>query len=113
MFNFNVFLDVSDLCVNNDGSFDLVGVRTDCIKLPFSIEVIPAHNEKSGSICDRKEWQECMSDVVGPFVAVLASNIRGVRLVWKSTDMHMMDGLCSARAGGGVHAEVICAFNKI
>jgi hypothetical protein len=93
--------DLAETLLDDDRTLELVGIRTDCIKLPFSIEVTTGQSE---------EWQVCVSGALGPFVEVPPTRVTGVRLVWRCTDMHMMDGLSSARAGGGLHAEVIGAI---
>lgn len=89
---------------------DLVGIRTDCTKLPFSVEVRSV--QQGGGV---GKWQECLTGALGPYVELptVLCGVGGVRLVWQSTDMHMMDGLCSARAGGGLHAQVVAACRTI
>mmetsp|Transcript_21131 Transcript_21131/g.35615 ORF Transcript_21131/g.35615 Transcript_21131/m.35615 type:complete len:610 (-) Transcript_21131:150-1979(-) len=92
--------------LENGEAIELVGIRTDCIKLPFSVEVRSV--QQGGGL---GKWQECLTGALGPYVELpsVQCGVGGVRLVWQSTDMHMMDGLCSARAGGGLHVQVIAA----
>ena len=94
-----IIVEVTNDVRSPDGTFELIGIRTDCIKLPFSVEI----KRKN------KEWEECLANAFGPFVDVNVRNVTSVRIVWRSTDMHLLDGLCSARAGGGLHVEVIGA----
>ncbi len=79
---------------------EVIGIRTDCIKLPFSIEITQSANS---------EWLECLADCLGPIVEVQLPNVTGIRLVWKSTDLHVLGGLSTSRGGGGLHVEVIGA----
>ena len=102
MNNLYILFDVDlETVIYGNKSFELICVRTDCVKLPFSIEVTQGV---------RSEWQECLSGCLGPIVEVQLPNVTGIRLVWKTTDLHMLDGLCSSWSGGGIHVEILGAL---
>lgn len=102
---------LDDAPLGEGETFELVGIRTDCIKLPFSVSVKHVTRGEGGA---REIWQECLSNGLGPYVSLPTplQGVSGVRVVWPSTDMHMMDGLCSARAGGGLHLQLVAACLK-
>jgi hypothetical protein len=87
-----------------DGPWTLSAVRTDCENLPFALDV--KYSSSGGS----KEWAEVASELRGP-LAKLGSklgplhDVVSARLRWSSTDMHQLQGLSTARSGGGIHAE--------
>ena len=81
-----------------DGAWTLVAVRTDCIKLPFSL-FVKRQNKKG--------WEKVATDLRGPIAAVGSLNgITTARLCWASTDMFQLSGLSTARSGGGLHADL-------
>ena len=103
---------ISPVC---NGVIKVIAIRTDCIKLPFRIEVIINDNTNNTNTNsnsntakgNNRQWICVMDNCYGPVVECQIEHVLGLRLVWLSTDLNMLDGLSTACAGGGIHLEVI------
>ena len=96
-----LFIEINELIGQN--SLKVVAIRTDCIKLPFRIEV----KTKTWAV-----WKVHIDGCRGPLIQCQIDYVTDIRLIWMSTDMHMLDGLSTARAGGGIHAEIVGFIQK-
>jgi hypothetical protein len=76
----------------------ITGVRTDAgEQLPYAVSVLGEDNR----------WSTVRRECVGTTVLRPAQRTEGVRVRWETTDLHKSEGLSSARAGGGLHAELL------
>eukprot|EP00928_Gymnodinium_smaydae_P069969 TRINITY_DN53928_c0_g1_i1.p1 TRINITY_DN53928_c0_g1~~TRINITY_DN53928_c0_g1_i1.p1 ORF type:complete len:917 (+),score=100.01 TRINITY_DN53928_c0_g1_i1:69-2819(+) len=76
--------------------YTIQGVRTDSHHLPYD----------AFYLTDAGDWVKFGDGLKGT-VATTPVVAAACRLRWDNTDMHMLEGISSARGGGGIHAEFL------